>query len=328
VSEQHIPPAQSMQYVATFVRDLFPDIPVQLTRVPEGVSTYVYRIITQQATFYLRILPEVGASFAPEVGVHTRLHLLGVKVPAVVYFEPCHKVLQRSVMVTTEIRGHAISQSSELSPSERERVVTAAGRDLALINSVHVTGFGWVERQEVDTERLGAAWPTFRAFALADWVADLAYLSQHGLTAEEIAQLEQVVVVYNTWLDGDAASLAHGDFDATHIYQENGQYTGIIDFGEIRGANHWYDLGHFHLRDGEQLPHRLLPALVSGYREVCSLPLDYTERIQFTSLVINIGLLARSLRKRPANCYTKHQFEVLRSDLTALWRPSTLLWQY
>lgn len=48
--------------------------------------------------------------------------------------------------------------------------------------------------------------------------------------------------------EGEQGYLAHGDFDTTHIYQDNGRYTGIIDFGEIRGADRWYDLGYFHMR--------------------------------------------------------------------------------
>jgi len=112
--------------------------------------------------------------------------------------------------------------------------------------------------------------------------------------------------------------LAHGDFDASHIYQEDGKYTGIIDFGEIRGASHWYDLGHFHVRDGEALSYRGLPGLIRGYEESISLPPDYEQHIRFTSILINVRALARSLQKRPANRYTQHQLQVLREDLATL----------
>jgi aminoglycoside phosphotransferase (APT) family kinase protein len=316
--QQHVPPWQNVAYIATLAQKLFPESPVQITRVPEGVSTYVYQIVTEHGAFFLRVLPEADASFAPEVAVHNQLRHLGVKVPAVVYFDPYHELLQRSIMVTTEIKGISVSQSNHLSPEARERVVIAAGRDLALINSLPVAGFGWVERKRTDAEHLRAEYAIFRAFVLSHWTEDLAYLSRHGLTGAELEELEQVVGRYAAWLDVAEASLAHGDFDTTAIYQENGKYTGIIDFGEIRGTSRWYDLGHFHLRDSEQLPHRLLPALVRGYGEVSALPADHLERIQFTSLLINIRLLARSLRKRSGNPYTRHQFEVLRSDLAAL----------
>ena len=70
-----------------------------------------------------------------------------------------------------------------------------------------------------------------------------------------------------------AARLAHGDFDTTAIFCSDGRYTGIIDFGEIRGAEPAFDLGHFHLHDEERMPARLLPALLAGHGRV-ALPPD------------------------------------------------------
>ena len=45
----------------------------RIERVAEGVSTWVYRIRRGGETFYLRILPEADATFAPEVIAHQRL---------------------------------------------------------------------------------------------------------------------------------------------------------------------------------------------------------------------------------------------------------------
>lgn len=57
---------------------VFPAGPTHVERVAEGVSTWVYRIRYRDSTFYLRVLPEAGASFAPEVAVHTALLLPGL----------------------------------------------------------------------------------------------------------------------------------------------------------------------------------------------------------------------------------------------------------
>ena len=55
-----------------------------------------------------------------------------------------------------------------------------------------------------------------------------------------------------------------------------------------------------------------------GYGAIAPLPLDYEQRIRFTSVLINVRALARSLQKRPADRYTQHQLEVLRKDLAFL----------
>jgi aminoglycoside phosphotransferase (APT) family kinase protein len=133
-----------------------------------------------------------------------------------------------------------------------------------------------------------------------------------------VTALERLVYQYDSYLNSEDGCLAHGDFDPTHIYQNEGRYTGIIDFGEIRGTDRWYDLGHFHMRDGERLPFRLEAPLVRGYGEIMPLPSDYEQRIRFTSALINMRALARSLQKRPPDQYTQHQLEVLREDLAFL----------
>lgn len=300
------------------VHRIFPTQPLRVERVAEGVSTYVYRIIFQHETFYLRVLPEGGASFAPEVFAHTLLRQLQIKVPDVIYFEHCYEPLQRSVMVTTEVKGIPISQSSQLRQEELEAIVIEAGRDLARINGVKVEGFGWVKRDLPDTEHIRAEKTTDRAFMLEYWESDLAYLSKHVLDASEIMILEKIRERYDYLLEGEQACLAHGDFDATHIFQENGRYSGIIDFGEIRGTNRWYDLGHFHMRDGEYISYSHKAILIGGYSEIVSLPANYESAIRFASVLINVRTLVRSLHKRPPDRYTRHQVQVLRGDIAFL----------
>jgi len=308
----------NIRQIETVVRRIFPSTSLVVERVVEGVSTFVYRMTSRDETFYLRVLPEEGASFAPEVAAHTLLRQRQVNVPEVIYFEQCNDLLQRSIMVTSAIKGQPLNQSPALSEGVREAIVAEAGRELACINSVPVEGFGWVQRDSPETHRLRGEWSTYRAFALEWWQADLAYLAKSALSIAEVAMLKRLISQYDSYLNSEVGYLAHGDFDSTHIYQEGGHYTGIIDLGEIRGTDRWYDLGHFHLRDGELLPFRLEAALVRSYGEIMPLPSDHEQRIRFTSLLINVRALARSLQKRPPDRYTQHQLEVLRKDMAFL----------
>ena len=54
------------------------------TRVREGVSTPVYRLVRGEETFYLRASETPEASMAPEVAVHAVLGAAGVGLPEVV----------------------------------------------------------------------------------------------------------------------------------------------------------------------------------------------------------------------------------------------------
>jgi aminoglycoside phosphotransferase (APT) family kinase protein len=304
-----------IECVQTVVSRIFPAVPIHIEHIIDGVSTYIYRITSRRETWYLRILPEEGASFEPEALVHARLRQMQVKVPEVIYVEAYNDLLQRSIMVTTEIPGWPIGQSQELGGEVLAEIVREVGRDLARMNRLAVEGFGWVKREASMTETLQAEWLTYREFIDEYWEADLAYLASHVLSANEIAQLERVRGTYDSWLDVEQGCLVHGDFDTTHIYQENGRYTGIIDFGEIRGADRWYDLAQFYMRDREQLPWPLEAALMRGYGEVVVLPADYEQRIHFTGLLTNVRALARSLQKRPPNHFSRHQLKMLRENL-------------
>ncbi len=131
-------------------------------------------------------------------------------------------------------------------------------------------------------------------------------------------QLREILADCDPWLDAEQALLAHGDFDVTHIYQRDGRYSGIIDFGEIRGGDPWYDLGHFRMHDGETLPTPALPWLLEGYAAVRPLPADHARRISFASLLIAIRALAHRLGKRPGGFLYRQALVAIERDAATL----------
>ncbi len=291
------------------------DSAVSIERTEDGVSTQVYRLRRYGEVLYLRIAEERAGSFAPEVRIHSLLRTKGVKVPEVVYFEPFDETLQRSVMVTTEIPGTSAGYSR--AEVDVRAVLVEAGRDLALINGLPVEGFGWVKRDSVEAPCLRAEARTFRDWRLEGLDGYLELLGGIFLRQDEVNAIYHVIDTFDTWLETKDAKLAHGDFDATHIYQHRGQYSGIIDFGEIRGAEPLYDLAHFKLHDGETLPYKVLPHLLEGYGEVNPLPPDYELKIRLSALLIGVRALARSLSRPPAP-HQRHLADSIRDDLRML----------
>jgi hypothetical protein len=73
--------------VLALIRQIFsPGRGLTVARVRDGVSTYVYRVVRGDEVFYLRVLPEVGKTFAPEALAHTTLRERGVRVPEAIYY--------------------------------------------------------------------------------------------------------------------------------------------------------------------------------------------------------------------------------------------------
>ncbi len=270
----------------------------QIERAAGGGSTFVYRIMRGDECFYLRVLPEIGDSFAPEARAHALLRQMGVSVPDVLAYEHRHAELGLSVMLTTEIAGEPLSRS--MGEIERAAILFESGRELARINSIPVSGFGWIRRDSPAVTALSAELPTNSDFLLGELAADLALLSSRGLAQVERVAIEAAAARCTTLLDTSQGWLAHGDFDPTHIYGQDGRYTGIIDLGEMRGADRAYDLGHFALRAWEANRSSDLGALLAGYATVSPLSRDAGQRIALIALLIGVRASARRLRKRDA----------------------------
>ncbi len=298
-------------------RVLRPDAGCRVERVTEGVSTFVYRVRRGAEAFYLRILPEVDASFASEVRTHELLRQRGVCVPEVVHWDHRDPLLGRSVMLTTAVPGSHLGRR----PADQvtREIVVEAGRQLALVHTVSVAGFGRVRRDRMNVTDLEGEQPTLRAFVFEHLEADLAAPERRRLLrGHDTTAIQGLVAAHPSWLDAEQAILAHGDFDVTQIFQQDGRYTGIIDFGEIRGADRWYDLGHFRMHDGETLPVTALDWLLEGYGSVVPLPADHSRRIGFASLLIAVRALARTVLRHPERAVLHQARTSIPRDLALL----------
>jgi aminoglycoside phosphotransferase (APT) family kinase protein len=288
--------------------------PLLVERTSTGVSTPVYRLRRGRTTLYLRLAEDPEDYLAVDARVHELLRSRGVLVPAIVFFEAFNPDLGRGLMVTTEIPGRSLAEDHR--GVDLAAVLRAAGRDLAVINEIEVAGFGWVRRDRPEVIRLEGVLPTLRAFAFEDLETHLTTLAAF-FPPTELDLIGRTIARRNHLLAADRGALAHGDFDLTHIYHHHGVYSGIIDFGEMRGSERFYDLGHFALHDGERVPALLSPHLLAGYREIAPLPPDVAARIALWSLLIGVRALARSVgRAHPS--YRTHLIEAIRGALAVL----------
>jgi Ser/Thr protein kinase RdoA (MazF antagonist) len=233
-----------------------------------------------------------------EAAVHEHLRTIGVSVPEVLALDDGAE-LGRGLMILREMPGRPLLGSDGVDPTP---VLRAAGADLARINGVEVDGFGWIRRD-------GAA-PPFRGVH-ASYRAFVEEGAQgiHGVAASALDAPQDAVL--STLLEAVAAEdpdarLAHGDFDGTHIYQRAGSYTGVIDLGEMRGAEPWYDLSFALVQDRSAVS-----ALIDGYRDVAPVPSDLPRRLLRSATVIVATQLGRW---------------VVRDGSAALERPSGRWW--
>jgi aminoglycoside phosphotransferase (APT) family kinase protein len=263
---------------------------VCVERASGGRVVVVYRARVDGVRYYLRLAEEPGQDLTTDALVLERLRALGVRVPAVVAASPSTAAFPCSWMIMTEIPGRSIARDG--TDDEAGQAAIAAGRDVAVINSVPVSGFGWLRRD--GSERLTAELPSYGQFAVSylphPWPGRLIEAfdqrqldALHALAAGETARPLR------------GGHLVHGDLDVTHIYSRAGRYSGIIDFGEMRGADPHFDLGHFLLHDGETRRVRLFDSFLAGYRQVCPLPGGYRGAIRTSAILLGLRQLSRWL---------------------------------
>ena len=214
-----------------------------------------------------------------------------MRVAEFVHVEPFVAGIDRSVLITTEVPGASLAEVDD--PAVAATVAEDAGRNLALLGGLPVDGYGFVRR-------LGPGWPLRAEYPCHD-----TFVTSHlprpwpGVFASlfggrELEALHDLIEVECAGPPARAV-LAHGDFDVTPIFCARGRYTGLIDLGEIRGAEPLFDLGHFLLHDRETLPVSLLPAVLRGYQDVRPLPADHAERIRRSAVLLGLRQLCRWL---------------------------------
>jgi aminoglycoside phosphotransferase (APT) family kinase protein len=295
-----LPPADP-RVLADLVRGAFPGArSVSVTPASGGRLVVVYRAVVDGVSYYLRLAEEPGQDMTTDALVLERLRARGVRVPEVVAASPPAAACARSWMIMTEVPGRSIAQGG--TDEEARQAAAAAGRDAAVINSVPVAGFGWVRRD--GSGQLAAELPSYRQFAVsglpAPWPGALrgAFGPRQLDALHELVAAEQVKPLR-------VGHLAHGDLDLTHVYAHAGRYSGIIDFGEMRGADPYFDPGHFLLHDGETRPARLFSSFLNGYRQVSPLPDGHLEAIRTSAILL--GLRQLSLWLSPERAYPLHR---------------------
>ena len=278
--------------LAGLVREAVPRArSVSIGQVPGSSRVVVvYRATVDGVRYYLRLAEEPGQDLTTEAHVLERLQALDVRVPGVVAASPATAAFPRSWMIMTEVPGRSIAQGG--TDDEAQQAAMAAGRDVAVINSVSVSGFGWLHRD--GSAQLAAELPSYRQFVVSylptPWPGRLQEVF-------DLRQLEALRALAAGEQDRPfrAGRLVHGDLDVTHIYSHAGHYSGIIDFGELRGADPYFDLGHFLLHDGETRPAQLFPSFLNGYRQVNSLPDGYCQAIRTSAILLGLRQLSRWL---------------------------------
>ncbi|MDQ3653594.1 MAG: aminoglycoside phosphotransferase family protein [Chloroflexota bacterium] len=274
----------------------FPGQAVVIERMGAGVSTPVYRVTVGDEVSYLRLGEEPGERRDAEVRVHELVRDLGIAVPEILRWEREPPELDRSAALTARVPGVALGEFT----GDATETLRQAGRNLARLNAIPVVGYGWVDFVVGDDRHLVAEHPTRSAWAREYLAAAETVLAAGVIPPGHHQALARAVRQWADLTARNPACLAHGDFDASHIYVDpvtGGTYRGLIDFGEIRGADPLYDLGQVLVNAGDERGRTVFDGVVTGYGEVAPVDLD---AVRLQAIAIATWALAIQLGRKPS----------------------------
>lgn len=277
----------------------------------------VYRVRADDTVCYLRVAEEAGQDLTTDARVLATLAGLGVRVPEVVHVESGPSDLDRSFLVVAALDGDSLACHG--TDAQARHAARAAGRDSALISAQQVDGFGWLRRD--GRPGLRAEFAHYADFAVGDLPPQWPGWLAGAFTTAELDSLE-AIVAEECQRPAPTAHLAHGDLDVTHIWLDrHGRYTGIIDFGEMRGADPFFDVGHFLLHDRETRPQPLFEDFLAGYAEARPLPEGHREQVRRSAILSGLRQLSLWLGPRrnysPAGPPARFRITQLRGLLAA-----------
>jgi hypothetical protein len=131
----------------------------------------------------------------------------------------------------------------------------------------------------------------------------------------------QAIVAQECQRPAAPAHLAHGDLDVTHIWPgRHGRSAGIIDFGEMRGADLFSGAGHFLLHDRQARPQPRFEDFLAGSAEAGLLPAGHRDQIRRPAVLSGVRQLSRwpgPRRNWPASRPARSRITRLRGLLAA-----------
>lgn len=289
----------TVETIKDFIKTLseFSNFKIEATN--NGVSTDVYRLIKDTTILYLR-LSDPKENMSTEALAHRLIIEKGVSIPKVLHYEDFNESLGRSYMITTEIKGEPARNDK----THLKEITYQAGKQIALVNTILVEGFGWLDWKTPNITKLKGLYSSWEEFRLDFSRIEnmLNDLIGSGTIDRHIADKYLRYVNDNKQLiKCTQAHLAHGDFGLDHVYTFEGKYSGIIDFGDIRATSIYSDLAHFYTYSPESFDD-----LLKGYLEVTPLEEGYKEKIEFESMLTVIGKLWWVTKNLPGNLNRRH----------------------
>lgn len=215
-------------------------------------------------TIIKTVRPGGKVDYLFEAFAYSHLLELGARVPKVVS-------VSAKELEMTAFAGETIDDQIDL--YNKATIFHEAARDLALARQVTFPGYGKALAQE---EGYVGSLKTWREFL------DQAFVQLEASTKIP-SDIKSAFIDYWRTVVSDieinTGMLVHGDFSLSAIYVQNGEYEGIIDFGDAFIGDPLMDLAYFRFKElTKDCGQLVYDHLVAGYLKHVKIERTYLEK--------------------------------------------------
>jgi Ser/Thr protein kinase RdoA (MazF antagonist) len=273
-----------------------PHLPAPVTglqRIAGSVANQDFLVSTDLGGFLVKVSDR--AELAAEAWACARVRRAGVVAPEVVAVEPSPAALPAGLLVLRLFPGRALELGERGDNEENDEFLVEVGRQLALLHSLTLPGYGSLSAGPAAPTTLTAADPSgphqeWRPFtlepleALPDLVgAGVVPASMAARTASALHRQTASVTFEQP------GSVLHGDLKAQHLFAEHGRYVGIIDWGDVTVGDPRWDLARLSM-SGQ----RVLTRVLEGYGSTLDVSTEVSLAVY--RVLWNLRALAYELR--------------------------------
>jgi len=196
--------------------------------------------------------------------------------------------------VIEKLEGTAIKKWLDTKPEDEVKLVERAGRMMARLHKIKVSGFGPFDNDKAKKGELVGLHNTMAAANRAGLQINLDFL-----VGERVLQEVQRTAINELFTDGnpllgtEQAVLVHNDFADWNLLTDGNDITGILDWDECVGGDPVSDIACW----STFFDPKRLPAFLDGYWQVADKPNDFDNKFELLRMRYIISKMTLRIRR-------------------------------
>ena len=208
--------------------------------------------------------------------------------------------------VIEKLPGIPMNSRLETNPGDEMKLVHAAGKMMARLHKVSVSGYGPFDNEKAKSNKLIGLHNTFESAVNAALPFNLGELVKFGLLSEKQITAISELFKNNPLLKSDKAILVHNDFADWNVLTKDNDIAAIIDWDECIGGTPAADIACYStFFDADRMD-----SFLNGYFSVSEKIANFDEQYQLMRLRYVISKMTLRVRR-----YTWQQNEFLKSKI-------------